>query len=451
MEGRGILRSVPLALAIVACDSPLHSQGREVSPSALQVIWSSPITLESVPPPEVGKPYIRPREDGISLGQSIDRREQITFLARRSDFSSSADVLLEDFERNGFEKTIPVKLKGTQADSAPTLLARLFGTKENAYSRIPSIASMTIDKEGLVWVGGATDSYMDITSQQHSRAYLARLDSAAAPLWERSYKTGQVPFVVSLTPTATGNVLVAANDGWFGPSWLAMIASRDGNVFWERHVGIGKGIAVTPVEDAFLVATFDGSGTGTAYRENVAVRRVTAEGEVSAPKIVRPAINQQRGAYYGALRMSPTSDGAYIVSSWTVWSEQNPALLKPAEIAKVDADGRLVWKTTIPTSFVVRTDGGGARFCDNPAVATLPDGDALVACALKDQIHTHKFNQRSGEDTQGSLPLPSCNDGEHPVALSLFVRPDGQVLISGTRPGGNVGPGCSWLARLPTN
>ena len=90
---------------------PVLGQEHQVIPSGLQVIWSASITLETVPPPEVGKPYIRPRENGISLGQSVDRNGQITFLARRSDFSSSANVLLEDFERNGFQKMVPIQLK----------------------------------------------------------------------------------------------------------------------------------------------------------------------------------------------------------------------------------------------------------------------------------------------------------------------------------------------------
>ena len=418
----------------------------------LQVIWSTPITLETVPPPQVGKSYVRPRENGISLGQSVDRHGQITFLARQSDFSSSADILLEDFERNGFRKITPIHLEGTQADSLPTFLVRIFDTKENAYSRIPSIQSMTIDSQNRIWVGGSTDYYVGIASDQHSRAYLARLDSAGAPVWEKSYKTGNVPFVVSMTPTATGNVLVAANDGWFAPSWLAMIAASDGTVVWEQHIGNGRGIAVAhAADDGVLVASFDATGTDSGYEEGVAVRKIAADGKVGPSTIVRPDINKQNGASYGSLSISSANDGGYIVSSWEVPFEQNPALFKPAEIAKVDTEGRLLWRKTIPTSFVANTDHGGATFCDRPAIATLPNDDALVACALKEKIHIHVFNRLTGDDKQASLLLPACNDGEHPVALSLFAQPNGQVLVSGTRPSGNVGPGCSWLAHLPTS
>ncbi len=308
---------------------------------------------------------------------------------------------------------------------------------------------MTIDNEGMVWVGGGTDYRMGIASDPHSRAYLARLDSSAFPIWERSYKTGNLPFVASMTPTATGNVLVAATDGWLGPSWLAMIAAKDGSVVWERHFGGGSRIAVAPLNgDAFLVATLDGAGKGSTYQEDVVVRKVTAAGQVGAPSVVRPAINKQYASSYGAIRMSPTGDGAYVVSTWQISFEQDPAQFKPTEIAKVDAEGRLLWKATIPASFAVNSDQHEAALCHNPAVATLPDGDALVACAAKGRIHTHKFNRLTGEDKQDSLPLPACNDGERWVALSLFVRPDGQVLVSGTRPSGHAGPGCSWLARF---
>ena len=423
-----------------------------MTPSGLQVIWSTPITVETVPPPEVGKPYIRPRENGIFLGQSIDYHGQITFLARRSDFSSSADVLLEDFEQSGFQKITQIHLKGTQTDSPSTLLARVFGTKENAYSRIPSIGSMTVDSQNRVWVGGATGHYTGIASDPHSRAYVARLDIAGAPVWEKSYKTGNVPFVVSMTPTSTGNVLVAATDGWFAPSWLAMIAASDGTIVWARQIGNGKGIAVArAADDAFLVASFDATGTDRVYEEGVTVRKVTGDGKIGPSTIVRPAINTQEGASYGTLSISSTNDGAYIISSWVLPFEQNPALFKPAEIARVDTEGRLLWRMTIPTSFVVNADRGGATFCGRPAVTTLPNGDALVACAMKGKIYTYVFNRLTGDDRQTNLPLPACNDGEHQVALSLFMRPGGQVLVSGTLPSGNGGPGCSWLAHLPAS
>lgn len=446
------LSLVATALTVNLWALPVIGQEHEVSPSGLQVIWSTPITLETVPPPEVGKPYIRPRENGISLGQSVDRNDQITFLARRSDFSSYTNVLLEDFERNGFQNMIHVQLNGTQADSLSTLLARVFGTKENAYSRIPSIGSMTVDSQNRIWVGGATDYYTGIASDPHSRAYLAQLDGAGTPVWEKSYKTGNAPFVVSITPASSGNVLVAATDGWFQPSWLAMIAASDGTIVWERHVGNGKGIAVVrAAEDAFLVANFKATGTDRVYEEGVAVQKVTADGKVGPSTIVRPSINTKKGASYGSLSISPANDGAYIISSWEVPFEQNPALFKPAEIAKVDMEGRLLWRATIPMSFVANADRAGATFCNHPAAVTLPNGDALVACALKGNIYAHAFNRLTGDQKQASFPVPSCNDGEHPVALSLFVRPNGQVLLSGTRPDGNVGPGCSWLARLPSS
>ena len=452
LRNRSTLRWTTFGLALNTWAFPVHGQGQEMGRAALHVIWSTPITVETVLLPQTGQPGITPREEGISLGQSVDRNGQITLLARSSDYYAATDVLLSNFELNGFRNMVRPQLKGTQSDSPSTLLAKLFGMKQNAPSRVPIVGSMTIDNEGMVWVGGATGHYTGIASDPHSQAYLARLDSSAIPIWERSYKAGNVPFVASMTPTATGDVLVAATDGWLGPSWLALIAAKDGSVVWERRFGNGSGVAVTPMtDDAFLVATFDSAGKGSAYQEDVAVRSVTIKGEVGPPTVVRPAVSKQDGSRYGTIRMSPTSDGAYVVSTWEVPFEQDPAQLKPSEIAKVDTEGHLVWRATIPTGFAVNANQHGAAFCDNPAVATLPDGDGLVACALKGQIHTHRFNRFPGADRQGSMPLPACCDGEHPVALFLFARPDGQVLISGTRPSGNVGPGCSWLARFLVN
>jgi len=290
---------------------------------------------------------------------------------------------------------------------------------------------------------------MGIASDSHADAYLAKLDKAAKPIWARAYRPGNVPFITGIAPAENGNVAVVAGDGWFAPAWLALLAGGDGHVVWERRFGNGKGVAIEPVEGhRFIVASFDSEGTGSTYNENVAARTVSADGQVGDPTIIRRSINKSIGAYYGNIRMAAAPEGAFIVSSWEMSFSRDPPRLQPSEIAKVSADGQLLWSRTLPDSVVTSNDGSGATFCSNPAIATLPSGDALVACALKGQIYLHRLSPDTGNDEQGKLPLPQCNDAQHPVALFLFARKDGTVLLGGSRPLDNVGPGCTWLARL---
>ena len=82
----------------------------------------------------------------------------------------------------------------------------------------------------------------------------------------------------------------------------------------------------------------------------------------------------------------------------------------------------------------------------NPALATLADGDALVACALNGQIQLYRLDRDTGEQTAARLPLPECQR-DHPAALFLMVRRDGAMLLGGSRPGNNVAGNCSWLGR----
>jgi hypothetical protein len=98
----------------------------------------------------------------------------------------------------------------------------------------------------------------------------------------------------------------------------------------------------------------------------------------------------------------------------------------------------------------MNTDRGGATFCSDPAIATLANGDALVACSLNGQIRLHKFDRYTGNDEQSSLSLPSsvCDGGGYPGSLFLFVLKDGTILLSGSRNGNDAAQGCSWLGHL---
>jgi hypothetical protein len=447
-----------LAENIIINDGNIFWHGEkcmDVKSARLQILWSSPITYEpSSITPEIGKPYKRsdllPSRKGFSLDKATTFPDgRIVFLGSLWDAKSFSPGLLINAEQHGPNEITKLQLNGVQPVRL-TFLEKILGL--NKPSDIPYVRSLAADGDGTIWIGGLTHYYMDFASAPHSDVYLAKLDNDANPLWERAYKTGRTPCIVGMAPTSTGDLfVVSADSGWPKQSWLALIAASDGHLIWERHLGNGKGIAMVPAQDdRFIVASFDSEGDGATYQENVSVRTISADGQMGSATTIRQAINKESSSYHGSFRMSATEDGAYVVSSWQVSFLSDPSLLKPSEIAKVNAEGKLLWSKILPDSFILNTDRGGATFCSDPAIATLPNGDALVACALNGQIRLHKFDRDTGNDEQTSLSLPTtvCDGGGYPGDLFLFMLKDGTILLSGSRSGNEAAQGCSWLGYL---
>jgi len=439
---------------------PALADGFDVKFARLNILWSAPITYEPSISPEIGKSYkgsdLLPSRKGVSLDNGTTFQDgRIVFLGRLWDAKSYSPELFINAEQHGLDEITKLQLKGAQPAliDPPFFLGRMLGFKGIKPSDIPALYSLAADGDRTIWIGGSTHYYTDLGSASHSDAYLAKLDIHGNPLWEQAYKTGRKPFIVGMSPTSTGDLVVVANDGFLAPSWLALIAATDGRLIWEHHLGNGKGIALVPTNnDRYIVANFESEGAGATYHENVSVRTVSADGQLGSATIIRQAINKERGSYFGSLSMSATKDGAYVVSSWKVPFLSNPSLLQPSEISKVNMEGELLWSKILPDSFKLNTDRGGATFCSNPAIATLPNGDALLVCALNGQIRLHKFDRNTGNDEQSSLNFPpsACVGGGFPGALFLFVRRDGTVLLGGSWEGNDAAQGCSWLGYLTT-
>lgn len=118
------------------------------------------------------------------------------------------------------------------------------------------------------------------------------------------------------------------------------------------------------------------------------------------------------------------------------------------EVARVGPDGTLLWRQALPSTIAKDTRMNYFNTC-NPALVTLADGDALVACTLNGQIQLNRLDRDTGAQKAVRLPLPECQR-DHPAALFLMVRRNGAVLLGGSRPGYNVAGNCSWLGRLVT-
>jgi len=431
-------------------DQALASEPDAAAPS-LQILWSMPIVADPPDPTEIGKIFYHHRGEGlVLLAAAATSAMQIAFLTDIFDPKTNHTALLPDVSEGpaGLEN---LDLKGAIADPpvASNAGSAIFGLKES--NRTPSASHLITDGHGGLWIGGGTNYSMDIGSAVHTDAYLAKLDASGKTLWEHAYHSNAASWIADMAVMPDGILAVAMGGNQVTPARIVLIAAEDGRLLREFPLGIAKSVAITAASgNRLIVASIDPSGSGSTYRDDVSVRTMAADGRFGPPTILRPAISGTLpGAYYGSLRLSASKAGnTYAISSWEVPFEQNPALLKSAEIASVSPDGKLLWRSPLADSFVTNTDRGGATFCSSPAIATLLNDDALVACALHGQIRLHRFDRQTGTDKQSRLALPQCNDDSHPVSLFLLTQQDGTVLIAGSRPPGNVGPGCSWFGRL---
>ena len=431
------LLSAILGLSLLP--APGNADELNLRTAHLEILWFSTIT-GAPPPPEVGKRFTPESGKGLQLESgAVDADDHVVFMANRFDAPSGSQVLLQDA---GSPEAVNAAITLDLPESERTSLWEYLPWFHRFH---PIAAVLMIDKSNTMWVGGFTNQYMGI-SAPHSDAYIAKLDRTGRLAWEKTVQTGHAARVADIAPTSKGDIAVAAIDGWQS-SYVSLISSSDGHPLWQRELGNGKGIAIAGLKDErLLVASFSAEGAGASYRDNIIIQPVAADGTLGAVKVIRRGISQRIGSYFGGIKMASVDDGAYVVSSW---EDPFEAPLQSSEVANISGDGKLLWSKVLPDSFEIKSRYD-VKYCTKPAVTALPNGDGLVACVLNGQIHLHRFARLTGDDEHASLPVPPCNDDRHPVSLFLFVLKDGSVLLGGSRPNSNVGPGCSWMGRLVT-
>lgn len=312
--------------------------------------------------------------------------------------------------------------------------------KRQRPNRNPWIMSLAVGAEGALWLGGFSNRYTGIASDVHRDAYRAKLDSTGKPIWERNYGNGGWLAIESIAPAAAGGVVGVGRD--MRASWLAKIAA-DGTLLLERRIGNGKGVAVVSLGGSrFLVAGLAGEGKAPAYQDNVSTWLLDEAGELHGPTRIRDAISREENSYFGRVAASAVADGAYVASIWS-----DPFHSQAVEVARVGLDGALLWRQALPDTVSSRkTKVTTFDTCDL-ALATLANGDALVACALNGWVQLYRLDHETGEQRTTRLPLPECQRA-HTAALFLVVRSDGTVFLAGSRPDGNMAANCSWIGRL---
>jgi PQQ-like domain len=349
---------------------------------------------------------------------------RIAFLGSRIIAGKRVMAVFADPEHNPSYNAIILALNGAHPFNLH-LFSRLVGSGPRPFT-------LAAGPSGEVWVGGGTNSYMGLASEEHRDAYLAKIDGSGKTLWEKAYGNGGWRQILSMAYLPTGEVAVAGEDA--GTGWLARI-SADGSQLWERRLGIAKHNAVVSLPgNRLVVAGFEATGSSSAgdYQEHIAAWIVGGSGEILAQTRVRNAINTVQGSYFGHVSVAATNDAIYIISNWTGFPHA-----QPIEVSKLDLNGKLLWTTSLPDN--------NAKW--PPTVAVNPGGDALVAFAVEGRIHVYQFDQSSGSYRESDLSMPHCSNGNS-VTLFLAIRTDGKMILSGSPPELNTVPRCAWVGRL---
>ena len=424
------------ALSLLVVTRPGYADTPASLPARLEIIWSTPITTEITAQGGFG------RSEGLVLdAAAVAPDRTVMVLGAMIGGLRPGRVLLRDTEKAGPDAAAPLQLPAPDPSSALSVWTWFVNKRKP--SRDPVILSLALSAEGGTWLGGFSDShdsYMGFIWGGHRDAYLAKLDEAGSLLWKRSYGEGGSLSVESIAPAITGGA-VGVGRGLNRSSWLGKVGP-DGTLLTERSFGNGKGAVVVPLRDGqFLIAGYTSAGQAAAYQDDLSTWVLDEAGELHGPTPVREALNRARGNYLGNVTASAGADGAYVAFNWRDMSHP-----QAVEVARVGPDGALLWRQALPDT--IATDARTIYFntC-NPALATLADGDTLVACALNGQIQLYRLDRNTGEQKAAWLPLPECQR-DHPAALFLAARRDGTVLLGGSRPGNNVAGNCSWLGRL---
>jgi hypothetical protein len=299
---------------------------------------------------------------------------------------------------------------------------------------------------GVLWISGVKDRMVSIDSVPLSHGYLAKVDHSGQILWERNYGEQTERTIQSVSPLASGDVLVSGKDA--RTTWLARISS-EGNVLWERFVGLGKGSAVAVRDGVIALAALDSCQCAGGYREDVAVWLFDQTGRLINRRIIREGINASPGVSAARIEIEKTVDSIYVFSVWAAYQA------KPLEVAKLGSNGELIWSKSFPKTFWQRRGMSGAGL---PARGSLSNGDILFA--MREQFETPDFVLSRLDAKTGDLsetvvqmppaPPPSCVE-TWGIVNFLQEEPAGKVLLFGSPPSDKGVRSCGWIgeADLP--
>jgi hypothetical protein len=390
----------------------------------MEILWSTPISGE---PPNWGTGLVLDKAATFPDGR-------LAFLAMQLESKTAQRALLLDAARATMPITVPLALKGVPKSAALDFL----GLERRV---APTPLSIAVGDSDNVWIGGMTNQQLSMASYPHADAYVAKVDQTGKPYWERTYGDGSRNGIRHLAAMPNGEAIGVGFEAWDG--WVARFAS-DGRKLWVRRVGTDVASAVAALDDdRAVVAGIEASGPSNApdYRQDVVAWILDKSGQIVRRTTVRRRLNTSSIAHFGTIDVARTKDGIFVASQW---SDSKTA--KPTEVSKLALDGSLMWTAKLPTTISDADNIGRRRICTG-SLTVAANGDAVLACALGGQIHVFRINLQTGLHAETLMALPGCQAGRL-AALFPFVSASGEVFLAGSRPPGNVGPGCSWMGRL---
>lgn len=298
--------------------------------------------------------------------------------------------------------------------------------------------------DGSVWIAGHANERSYVPGGNITDAYLAHISRDGHVSFERTFSAGLLRLgfrtVGAFTVMQSGAVVAAARDG--NRTWVAKVTAA-GDLAWEHRLGADKGAAAAVLADnRVVVAMFEAEENQRerSYKDHVSVHVFDEAGRRLADARIRQGLSRSSGSHYGRLAAAGHGEAAYVASSW-----RDPSSPKPIEVAKVGADGAVLWLTMLADT-IFREEGRTALTCQFSLIV-LPSGDALITCGLQRRIDLYRLERATGEVARASVSLPTCHEGR-PAKLFPFTTTDGTLWLLGTPPGDNAAASCTWLGRV---
>jgi hypothetical protein len=237
-------------------------------------------------------------------------------------------------------------------------------------------------------------------------------------------------------------------------TWLAKVSS-DGNIIWERFVGLGKGSAIASIGDNIALVglrSYPNEKAAIAppdpnYREDVVVWLFSLSGQLLDHRVIRENINSNPSKWAADVRIQGAADSIYVSSAWTLPD------YKPFELTKLDSRLKPIWRNE-GQDFVRLPDNQQVR-CFSPPTAMLSNGDVLASCRVEAEFALSHFNAADGDLSEVTVRIPKlptyCDEDWPPARFFLKeVRP-GTIWIFSSPPDGIGTKACGWIgqASLP--
>ena len=413
---------VMAALAHIATRSPAAA----MSPIDVELSWSSPIVGATMPT-KLGPVRNVAQGSGVVLRAAYaGTGGEQAYLADVVSPSATRPALLPA----GASSTPVILSFGRDASRDASPFVSFFRRPP----RDPAILTAATGTDGNTWVGGFANAYMDLGSRDHSSAFLAKVDPTGRSLLETVLGPGEV---IDLLTRPGGDLVALVRESEVDASVVTI--DPTGRIRSTSRLHGMNPASMAPSGLGLVVAGLARTPRGPGYHEDVVYWMVSAAGVLSGPHILRPALNTTAGAYFGQVDVFPADDGVYITSAWSGFPSP-----KPLEIAFIADDGHVKWSRTLTDTLPSRPYLGLA--C-SMTLLQLGRSSALAACAHEGDIRLYRFARDTGRYTEDRLPLPECQ-GKAAAVLFLSRSSRGDIRLSGSRMGGNVGSSCSWAGRL---